>query len=1127
MRILKRKQILILFALCCFFGPSASANKPHLTLIQRQKNVAAIFDEISKSSEFTVHYDKILEKSNKKYDIAYHNETVFTVLQDLQKLVAFKFEVEGNDIIVHAVTNGGEQQTKRIKGSIVDENGQPLPGATVLEKGTSNGTTTDFDGNFTLELTSESPVLVVSYIGYLSKDVPVGNNTDLTVSLQPDVANLDEVVVVGYGSTKKKDLTGSVATIKTEDIQRGVPNDVLSGIQGQLSGVQISSDSGDPSAGVNISIRGRNSISAGTNPLFVIDGMPYDFNSGEIASGTVGNNNSSNPLSLINPADIKSITVLKDASATSIYGSRGANGVILIETKSGLQEKTVYSFSVSSGLATANRKLPVLNANEFIEFRREAQPLGGIFYTNGDINRPEDPYSYKQHDWQDEILRTALMQNYNFTVSGKSKNNTYSASIGVMDNEAIVQNNDFQRYSVLLKLDNKKDDHLRFGLNVRGTLSEINGATQSGGGENLFNGIVQNLVISTPLEYYNPEFDPGRVYISPTSMIDDAYKKSSTMMLNPGAYMEYLFNDEFKVTARGFAQFTGSKGKEYYAKETSWGIGSNGYSNLTQANSSTLNASLQFDYNKQFNEKHKINALVATETNIYNFENFYVTQTDFLTEATGVDDISKGSNTQAVGSYRDKNKRVSFFGRVNYNYSDKHLLTVNFRADGSDKFGSGERFGYFPSAAYSYNLSNEKFMQEQDFFNNVKFRASYGISGNDRIPSYRYLAELDNAYYDGELGSAPLTQANEDLKWETTYQFNVGMDLSMLNNRVSITADYYEKQTKDMLLEVPTPGQTGYAQQWQNIGEMSNKGIELELTTFNVDSPNFQWKTSLNVSGNENKVLDLGGSEYLPVSVGGGWITNIGRVSVGEPIGRAYGYKFDGVYQIDDFTWQNGSDPNIDHPSRNYQLKEGVTSVSGINVLPGSFKFKDLNGDGTIDLDNDRTFISNSAPKFFGGMTNTFNYKNFDLTVFLQGSYGNEVFNEARWRLEGGALLSYMNVTKDFYYNHWTPDNPTNEYGSFADRNVTALSTSSYYVEDASYLRLKNITIGYTLDNDLMSKFGLEQARIYVTGNNLLTWTNYTGFDPEVNSGRALMSGVDHISYPRSRTILVGFNISF
>lgn len=1108
MKNLRKKQLFLLLALGCFFGSSANNAKTGVAVDSKIGNLTSPIDETYRIGSLLVNYDSDHEINESGSNF---NLTISPVLSNLEK----------------SVNSEITKQVSTITGQVVDENQQPLPGATIMEKGTSNGTTADFDGNFSLELITDDPVLIVSYLGYLSKDVAVGDVKEITVSLDPDVANLDEVIVVGYGSTKKKDLTGSVTTLSTENIQRGVPNDVLSGIQGQLAGVQISSDSGDPAAGVNITIRGNNSISAGTNPLFVIDGMPYDFNSGEIASGTVGNNNSSNPLSLINPADIKSVVVLKDASATSIYGSRGANGVILIETKSGLQEKTVYSFSVSSGLAAANRKLPVLNANEFIEFRREAQPMGGLFYANQDISRPQDPYAYIQHDWQDEILRTAFQKNYNFNLTGKSNNTTYSASIGVMDNEAIVKNNDFQRYSVLLKLDNKKDDHLRFGLNLRGTLSEINGATQSGGGENLFNGIVQNLVISTPLEYYNPDFDPGAVYISPTSMIDDAYKKSSTMLFNPGAYMEYLFSDELKLTARGFAQFTSSKGKEFYGKETNWGIGSNGYSNLTQANSSTLNATLQLDYNKQFNDKHKLSSLIATEGNIYNFENFNVTQTDFLTEATGVDDISKGANTKSVGSYRDKNKRISFFGRLNYNYSDKHLLTVNFRADGSDKFGSGNRFGYFPSAAYSYVLSNEGFMQGQNLFNNIKFRASYGISGNDRIPSYRYLAELDNAYYGGELGSAPLTQANENLKWETTYQMDVGLDLSLFDNRVSITADYYEKKTKDMLLEVPTPGQTGYARQWQNIGEMSNKGIELELTTFNINTPSFQWKTSLNVSGNENKVLDLGGSEYLPVSVGGGWITNIGRTSIGEPIGRAYGYEFDGVYQISDFTWQNDSDPGIDHASRNYQLKDEVVSVSGINVLPGSFKFKDLNGDGEIDLDNDRTFISNSAPKFFGGITNSFNYKNFDLTVFLQGSYGNEVFNESRWRLEGGALLAYMNVTKDFYYNHWTPDNPTNEYGTFSDNNVTALLTSSYYVEDASYLRLKNITLGYTLENDMMSKFGLEQARIYVTGNNLFTWTDYTGFDPEVNSGQSLMSGVDHISYPRSRTILVGLNISF
>lgn len=1107
---LKTKLLLPIVVCCCFYKLQASISHnlddTITTFSKKQRVRFRVFDGGSNIADYNRFYGEIVAKK----DVI----NVDAVLRGRTSMVDLA-----------AVTLAYEK--RKVTGIVTDENSEPLPGATVMEKGTTHGTTTDMDGRFSMELISDEPVLVISFIGYQKVEIPVNNRTEISLSLQPDVSSLEEVVVVGYGVTKKKDLTGSVATLGSEALERGVPTDVLSGVQGKIAGLQISGDSGDPAAGVNITIRGTNSLSAGTTPLFVIDGMPYDINTSEITSATVGNNNSSNPLSLINPADIKSVTVLKDASATSIYGSRGANGVIIIETKSGSSDKTMYSFDASLGVASVNKKMDVLNGNEFIEYRREVQPMGDLFYAGGDKSLPQDPYAYEQHDWQDEILRTAALQNYNFSLSGKSKHNTYMAGLGIQNNEAIVKNNDYQRYSLMFKFDNQKTEKLLLGVNLNGSLSEINGATQSGGGETLFNGIVQNLVLSTPLEFYNPDYDPGDVYISPSSMIDDAYKRSSTVMVNPGVHGTYEFNENIKLVATGVGRFSSSKGSEYYGKETNWGVGYNGYAALSDARSFSVSGSMQLHYDKEFDGGHRVTALAATETNIYNYESFSLIQTDFLTESTGVNDISKGSNTQSIDSYRDRNKRVSFFGRVNYGYHDKHLLTVNFRADGSDKFGPGKRWGYFPSAAYSWVMIDEGFMKRQHIFSNAKVRVSYGVSGNDRISSYSYLSELGNAYYDGVLGSAPESQANEELKWETTYQFDMGIDLGFAENRMTLTVDYYDKQTKDMLLEVPTPGQTGYAEQWRNIGEMSNKGIEVALATTNIEKADFQWTTSFNISGNRNEVLDLGGSESLPITVSGGWITNIGRVAVGQAIGRAYGYKFDGIYQIDDFTWQNDSDPSIDHESRDYELKDGVVSVSGINVAPGSFKFKDLNDDGEIDLDNDRTYISRSAPEFFGGITNTFVWKNFDATIFFQGSYGNEVFNESRWRLEGGALLGYLNVTKEFYFNHWTEDNPTNKYATFADNNVTAQLTSSYYVEDASYLRLKNFTVGYTFGVDKLTKWGLQSARVYATGSNLITWTKYSGYDPEVNSGKTLMSGVDHISYPRSRTFYIGVNVSF
>ena len=1140
--LLKMKLLsLLLFVSVVSMASTSYSQQTKFTINYEKVTIGQVFHRIEESSEFIFLYSEKSVNLKRKVNISVEDEDINFILNQLFEGTDNYYEINDRQISIllksnrdvtketlEPIENGlAKPQKKTISGKVTDIKGDPLPGVTVIIKGTTQGTTTDFDGKFSISDIASDAILNFSFVGMKMQEIPTEGKTSINVQMEEDAIGIEEVVAVGYGSMKKIDITGSVSSIKSENIEKGNPVDILVGIQGKLSGVKITSSSGDPSAGVDITIRGKNSIYAGTTPLFVIDGMPYDYNSNEIVSSSIGNNNGSNPLSLINPADIESVSVLKDASATSIYGSRGANGVIIINTKNATKDQVIYSLGASIGIANASREIPVLSGNEFIEYRRQVDPTGDIFYSRGDLNYPQNPYSYPQHDWQDEILRTAVYRNYNFSILGKTKGNNYSLSLGALNNDAVVRNNDQQRYTMNLKLDNKKSERFEFGLGGRGTYSTINGASQSGGGSNLFNGIVQNLIISTPVEFYNPDLDPGDEYISPLSMIDDAYKKSETISLNTNAYINFKISDLFKLVFNGGNSLSSSKGSEFYGKDTNWGVGDNGYARLAEARVVAINGSAQLHYSNTFRDVHKVNAMIATESNVYNYESFGLTQTNFLTESTGINDVSKGSTTKNVDSYRDKNRRVSFFGRVNYNYRDKHLFTLNLRADGSDKFASGKRFGYFPSAAYSWVLSNEGFMDAQTLFSNLKLRFSYGVSGNDRIPSYRYLARLSTAYYDGELGMAPSSQANDKLKWETTYQGNIGADVGLLKNRIELTADFYKKQTHDMLMSVPTAGQTGYSEQWQNIGQIDNKGFELQITSRNISGSKFSWTTEFNISHNENEIVDLGGSDYLSVNVGGGWITDIGRVALGQPIGRAYGYQFDGIYQIEDFTWQDNSNPDIVHKDRDYVLKEDVVSVAEVNVQPGAHKFKDLDDDGEITLDDDRTFISSTDPKIFGGITNTFNYKNFDLSIFIEGSYGNEVFNEAKYRLEGGALLSYMNITKDFYYNHWTSENPTNKYGTYGDGNATSMLTSSYYVEDASFLRLKTVNLGYTFKGKLLSQLNLKSARVYATGTNLLTLTKYSGYDPEVSGGSALMKGVDHISYPRARTFIFGINVSF
>lgn len=1130
---LKRMKLTLLFSFLAITTTWANSfSQTKLSLNLENATVYKLITTIEDQTDFLFLYQDDVFKKDQRVTIHAKNESLESILKQFEKQAFVSYEVTDYQIILKKKIHKVElmdQQKKAIEitGTVTDKNGDPIPGVNVLEVGTTNGTITDFNGIYSLSIRNENSVLKFSFVGYVSQKVTVGKQKKIDISLVEDTENVDEVVVIGYGTQKKKDVTGSISTIKSDKLLDNSPINVIDGMQGKVAGVFISSASGEPGAGVDITIRGYNSISAGTAPLYVIDGMPYDVNTGEMASASIGNGNTSNPLDILNPEDIESITILKDASATAIYGSRGANGVILITTKNGKLGQSLINFNSTVGFSKVSKKLDVLNGNEFIEYRRDVDPEGYLFYNNRNINDPRDPYALTQHNWQDEILETALQQKYDLSMSGKSEKTAYSLSLGYLDNDAIVKNNNQQRYSVRMKVDHQKSENLRVGLTTAATFQEINGAAHSGGGNGLFNGVVQNLVVSTPVELYNPTFDPSDNYISPSSMIDDAYKKVATTNINTNAFINYTILDGLKLNITGGYIFSSSKGSEFYGKETVWGVMDNGYSHLEERRASTLNGSAQLLYSKYFNSDNKLNAMLGAETNVYNYEWFGITKTNFLDESTGVFDIGKGSIAKASDSFRDNSKRVSFFGRVNYIFKEKHIVTATIRADGSDKFGPGNRFGFFPSAAYSWVLIKEGFMQNQSVLSNAKFRLSYGVTGNDRIPSHRYLARLSNTYYNGELGMAPNSQANEMLKWETTYQSNIGLDLGFLKNAITLTVDVYDKQTHDMLIPTPTPSRTGYSSQWQNIGRVDNKGIELQLSTRNINKKDFKWTTVFNISHNENMVVDLGLVKFIPVTIGGGWIQDIGRVTVGEALGEAYGYVFDGIYQVSDFTWQDGSDPDIPNKDRNYILNDGVVSVAGMNVRPGSHKFLDLNGDNQITLDEDRRPISSSQPLFFGGFGNTFKYKNFDLNVFFEGSYGNEIFNESKYRLEGGITNSYMNVSKDFYYNHWSLDNPSTTYGDYADRNPTAFSASDYYVEDASYLRLRSVSFGYNLPSNVLQNLKISKFRVFVTGNNLYTWTNYSGYDPEVNSGNPLLTGVDRISYPRARTILFGLNVTF
>ena len=1015
-----------------------------------------------------------------------------------------------------------------VSGKVTDTEGNLLPSVTILIKGTQIGDISDFDGKYSIEIPNAESVLVFSYLGMKTKEVKYNGKKIINVQLEEETNNLDEIVVIGYGVTKKSDVTGSVSSIKPKTLMESQTTDVFSAIQGRVSGVQISSDSGQPGGGNNITVRGQTSINGTSSPLFVIDGVQIDVNYDEVA--TTGSSQARiNPLTGINPADIESVEILKDASATAIYGSRGANGVVIITTKSGSSDgRLTAEYSYNLGISEVIKRLSVLSADDYLTYQQDInndQFLNQDTNNDGIFDTPRDFTQIPSFDWQNEGLRTAISHQHQLSVRGGNKTTNYSVGLGALQQEGLVVNNDYEQYNLRMRLKTDVNEKLSLTFNTNGSYSVLGGIANNGGPDS-FTGITQMLVIGNPWNIRTDDIVfADDAFISPLDLINESDKQTSIFRLFGNMSLDYKFTDNLSLTSFTGINVSNSKVKEFYSSNTGWGRLQNGRARVKEVNTYSINHSSQLNFRKSFNPNHRIDALAGFEIFHYNFEDFLNEVIGFENQTTGVNNISVGTSVSQYSTQRFSTNRVSFLSRINYTLYKRFILTATMRADGSDKFGEGNRWGYFPSGALAWKMTNESFIKNISAISNLKLRLSYGATGNERIPAYSYLAQLNPAFYASNdnliFGLAPSTLPNPDLKWETTEQLNAGVDLGLFGGKVNVTADVYKKITTDLLLNAPIPSQSGFNSQFQNIGRIDNSGVELQLSTFNINKGDFKWKTDFNITFNRNEVKDLGGAEFIPISTFGGWQANVGRVIVGEQIGTMYGYQFDGIYQIEDFTWQNNSDPNIPFENRTFALKNGLPVYSG-TALPGRMKYSDLNGDGFIN-DEDRQVIGDSNPLHFGGINNTFTYKNFDLSVFFQWSYGNDLYNAAKVRLNG--VQPWMNISQDYFQNNWTPNNPSNTDPAY--RQIDQQIASSYYVEDGSYLRLKTVSLGYRLPKDVTQKLGFKSLRFNLIGNNLLTWTNYTGWDPEVNFNNPLLSGLDRIAYPRARNFTLSFNATF
>lgn len=1040
------------------------------------------------------------------------------------------------------------QAQQTVTGKITDSSGAPLTGATVTYEGTNIGTSADKNGVYTIKAVQDGE-LTFAFFGMKPQTIPVGGRTVINVQLESDDIYIDDVVIIGYGELNRRDLTGSVSSIKSEDIMRSGSNNVFGALQGQVPGLSITSQSGEPGSGFSIKIRGNNSINAGTTPLFVIDGMQMDLSSSEVAHSSATGSGTYDPLSFINPADIESIDVLKDASATAIYGARGANGVVIITTKSGAAniDKTVVTLDASVGVSFVPKYLDMINGQEYINYRFARGDYGYTGYgvdtdNDGEVDTPLDATPYKQYDWQKLLYRPAVTQNYNASVSAMvGKKTSILASLGYLNQDGLIINNNYERYTGRLKADHHINKKLSVGMSVNYGRNISNGAVASGGGSLGSSGLIQLIYLERPIELYtDADTDYSLGYTSLLDMVSaETYRKTVYSRTAGNAYLNWEIIPDLKLRVQAAGNQSNSLLREFYSVKSRWGRSRNGYGRQQSVDSYGWNASAQLNYKKTWNEAHNFDAMLGGELSAYQIENFSLSAMDFLDDSTGAFNLSKGGNIEAPSQSVSKSTLMSAFMRMNYNYKQRYYLTFNMRADGSSKFYPGHRWGYFPSASVAWRINEESFLKSADWLDNLKLRASAGITGNDRVSTYAALALMTVNYYaiNGQevMGMAPSSSANSNLKWETTYQYNIGLDVGLFGGRVNLSGDIYYKDTRDMLYRAVLSAQTGFTEQWQNLGRVDNKGLEIALNTHNIERPNFSWSTNISFDMSRNKVRDIGGVSYTSVNISNGILTNdISRIMVGQPIGVGYGYVWDGNYQLDDFiitdrygnVFPSSVVTSDNMKSFTYTLKDGVTRINSMTVQPGDRKYKDLTGDNEVTAE-DRQVISNSNPKFTMSMGNTLNFYNFDLTFFFEGVYGRDIMNEFKIRSESGLSGSthFNALRREAWKGHWTPENGSQTYSRLLNQSNTWVS--SYCVEDGSFIRFKTLALGYTFNSKALQRVRIKSIRLYASVDNIWVWTKYGGMDPDVSSSNVLFTGFDRMSYPKARTFTFGINANF
>ena len=1134
MMIMKLTNFLILISVVTAFAGRSYSQTKKLSLSIENSTVKDVLGAIEEQSEFYFMYSSKVINADRVVSVDVDNEKIDDVLNSLFYGTEVEYTIKDRIIVLATPDLLNEEifiepQQGSVSGNVIDRSGKPLPGVTVIIKGTTTGTVTDIDGFYSIPDVPEDAELKFSFVGMKTQEILVGNQAQINITMEEDAIGIDEVVAIGYGTIKKSDLTGSVTSVKTEDLENVKMQSIDQALAGRAAGVQVTQSSGVPGSAPAVRVRGTTSLQGANEPLYVVDGFPIYAGAGSGNAGTAAGSSNISGIANINPNDIESIEILKDASATSIYGARAANGVILITTKSGTVGNDKISFSANYGFQSVTKKMDVMDAYQYAVLKNEAYTNEGSapIYSTSDLdeirNNPE-----LGTNWQDEVFQVAPTQEYNISFTGGDKKTNYAITGGYTKQDGIIKSTDFERFSSRINLTRQMNSWLKAGThisafrifsnqqNVDG-LGVVNGATQFSPILPVYSGQGYSFLPSSSASEYTLVND-GIIINNPVATMNEVVRQTQRNGILGDIFLEFKITPNLTAKVKGGADISNVKNDTYLPSNTNEGQGSNGNATIRyNLNQNWLNENT-LSYINEFGD-HSVSAVAGVTYQENIFEYVSGSSQGFTNDILQENSLQGAETYNSPYSGKTRWGLISYLARVNYSYKGKYLASIAGRTDGSSRFGENNKYAFFPSGSLAWRASEEEFIQDLNLFSYLKLRASFGYTGNQEIGLYNSLPTTGTQTYtfgDGSLatGVSPNKIANADLQWEKTAQFDAGIDVAFFDNRLGLTLDYYYKKTTEMLYSEQVPYTTGFTTYLNNIGSMQNQGFELEIRG-DILQGELKWDTDFNLSLNRNKVLSLAGVLYKDVGVNQGhlkidpWSR---RIFVGESIGSFFGWQFDGIIQ------------------------EGETIDQTISqVGPGRRKYKDVSSeddnpddgkytgapDGVVD-NADRQVIGNALPDFIGGMNNNFSYKNFKLSVFMQWSVGNDIlnFDKTQLTLPTGGQNVYADMV-----NRWTPENPSNEL-PLASTN-RQIVFNDYYIEDGSYLKIKNIVLGYTFPKSMV-RF-VDRLYLYSSLNNFITFTNYSGFDPEVSLHGAsnLTMGEDYSTYPQSKTVMFGVQIDF